>query len=98
MEKNKKSVFKVGKMHILENNGPLKAFCDLILFDSFIVKGLRVVEGKEGLFVGMPSEQGRDGKWFDTFHPLNRDTRKAVEEHILVEYIKKNEGHAESIT
>ncbi len=80
---NAKPVIKVERIHILEGEGPTKAFCDLLVLDSFLVKGLRVVQGKEGLFVSMPREQARDGKWYDTFHPVSKEVRKGLEELVL---------------
>jgi stage V sporulation protein G len=47
------------------------------------------VEGKNGLFVSMPSEQGRDGKWYDTFYPVSKEMRKGLEELVLESYNEK---------
>ena len=46
--------------------GKLRAFFDLKTSDGFIVKGFKLVEGISGLFVGMPSTQGKDGEYYDT--------------------------------
>ena len=73
----------VSRIHKLDGEGSLKAFCDLSLFDSFVVKGLRVVEGKEGLFVGMPSEPGKDGKWYNTFMPTTKEAREELDRVVL---------------
>jgi stage V sporulation protein G len=86
---NNKPIIKVERIHTLEGDGPTKAFCDLLILDAFLVKGLRVVEGKDGLFVGMPQQQGRDGKWYDTFHPVSREMRKGLQELVLENYSEK---------
>jgi len=83
---SEKSIIKVERFHSLAENGPSKAFCDLLLMDQFIVKGLRVVQGKEGLFVSMPQQQGRDGKWYDTFYPVSVDLRKDIQDYVLDKY------------
>ena len=80
---NTKPVVKVERIHRLDAEGPTKAFCDLLILDTFCVKGLRVVQGKEGLFLAMPQEQARDGKWYDTFYPISREMRKGLEELVL---------------
>ncbi|MFQ5952104.1 MAG: septation protein SpoVG family protein [Candidatus Omnitrophota bacterium] len=85
----KKPIVKVERIHPLEGDGPVKAFCDLLILDSFLVKGLKVVEGKNGLFVSMPREQGKDGKWYDTFHPTSKEMRKGLEELVLEGYNEK---------
>jgi stage V sporulation protein G len=86
---NEKPVVKVEKIKTLNGEGPTKAFCDLLILDTFLVRGLRVVEGKNGLFVGMPREQGRDGKWYETFYPVAKDMRKGLEELVLDSYNEK---------
>ena len=89
---NTKPVIKVERIHPLEGEGPTKAFCDLLVLDSFLVKGLRVVEGKEGLFVSMPREQARDGKWYDTFYPVSKEIRKGLEELVLESYSQEKKA------
>ena len=83
---NKKPVIQVDRIHRMNGKTPTKAFCDLLILDTFIVKGLKIVEGKNGLFLSMPSEQGKDGKWYDTFFPVSKEMRKGLEELVLESY------------
>ena len=53
---------KVMNIHRLTQEGHLKAFVDLGINDALLIKGIRVVEGKKGLFVSMPTEQGKN-RW-----------------------------------
>lgn len=76
----------VSRIHKLDGTGPTKAFCDLSVFDSFVIKGLRVVEGEKGLFVSMPSEAGKDGKWYNTVIPLRREVKDEIEKLVLEAY------------
>ena len=46
--------------------GKVRAFFDLITEEGFIIKGFRLVEGINGLFVSMPSQKGQDGEYYDT--------------------------------
>tara|TARA_Y100000593_G_C4213656_1_gene288127 strand:+ start:343 stop:648 length:306 start_codon:yes stop_codon:yes gene_type:complete len=48
------------------NFGKIKAFFDIETQEGFVIKGLKIVEGPTGLFVGKPSKQGKDGEWYDT--------------------------------
>lgn len=44
------------EMTLVENgNGPLKAYCTLMLNQSFVVKDVRLIETPKGLTVAMPS-------------------------------------------
>ena len=46
--------------------GKVRAFFDLTTDEGFIIKGFRLVEGINGLFVSMPSQKGQDGEYYDT--------------------------------
>ncbi|MDD5136309.1 MAG: SpoVG family protein [Candidatus Omnitrophica bacterium] len=76
----------VTRLHKLDGTGATKAFCDLSILDSLVINGLRVVEGKDGLFVSMPREEGRDGKWYNTVIPLKREVKDAIERVVLEAY------------
>jgi stage V sporulation protein G len=44
----------------------LRAYADVTLDDYLVIKGFRVLVTKSGgLFVGMPSKKGKDGKYYD---------------------------------
>ncbi|MCX5680121.1 MAG: SpoVG family protein [Candidatus Omnitrophica bacterium] len=76
----------VSRLHKLDGTGSTKAFCDLSVFDSFVIKGLRIVEGEKGLFVSMPREEGKDGKWYNTVIPLKREIKDEIERLVLEAY------------
>jgi len=76
----------IARIHKLDGAGSTKAFCDLSILDSFVIKGLRVVEGEKGLFVSMPREEGRDGKWYNTVIPLKREVKDEIEKLVLEAY------------
>ena len=69
-----------------DGEGSLKAYVDLAVGESFLIKGLRVVQGKNGVFVSMPRQQGKDGKWYETVSPLDEGTRTGLNELILGAY------------
>ena len=67
-------------------NSKLKAFVDVLFDDSYVVKGFRIVDSDKGLFVGMPQQMGRNGKWYDIFQPINEEIRQKLCETILACY------------
>lgn len=81
-----KNRIEVIRLNRLDGDGSLKAFCDIALFDAFIIKGLRVVSGKNGIFVGMPHQQGKDGRWYATIRPLSSEVKKVIENAVLEAY------------
>ena len=76
----------VTRIHKLDGVGATKAFCDISIADSFVVNGLRIVEGKDGLFVCMPREEGKDGKWYNTVIPLKREVKDEIERVVMEAY------------
>lgn len=68
-----------------DEESKLKAFVDVAI-SGFIVKGLRLVEGQKGLFLGMPQEQGKDGRWYSSFYPKSPEVLEALTEVVLAAY------------
>ncbi|KPK38015.1 MAG: hypothetical protein AMJ78_10685, partial [Omnitrophica WOR_2 bacterium SM23_29] len=61
----------------------LKAIVDVAIGEEFLVKGFRLVEGKNGLFVAVPRQQGNDGKWYGTAFPLTEEAKRELDRVIL---------------
>ena len=70
----------------LREEEKLKAFVTITFDDSFVVRGLRIIEGQRGLFVAMPSRTRRDGTFQDIAHPINKQMRDRLEETIVTAY------------
>jgi len=64
----------------------LRAYVNITIDNCFMIRGLKIIKGKEGLFVAMPNKQGKNGAFRDVAHPLNADTRKMLEDKILAKY------------
>lgn len=75
--------FSVKKLRKFDGEGSLKAIADIAIGEEFLVKGFRVVEGKNGLFVSEPRRPGNDGKWYDTACPLTDEAKKQIERVIM---------------
>ena len=48
------------------NWGKVRAFFDIMTDEGFTIKGFKIIEGINGLFVGVPSQKGKDDEYFDT--------------------------------
>ena len=75
----------------LREDAKLKAFASITLDDSFVIRGLKIIEGKTGTFVAMPSRRRKDGEYQDIAHPINNEARAEMERIILAEYRKEQE-------
>jgi len=64
----------------------LKAYVTITLDASFVVRDLKIIQGKSGYFVAMPSKRRKDGTYRDMAHPLNIETRQMIETKVMAEY------------
>ena len=67
----------------LRNEDKLKAFASVTFDNSFVVRGLKVINGSQGFFVSMPSRRHKDGTYRDIAHPINNEMRKLIEDRVL---------------
>lgn len=81
----------VARIHRLNSNSPVKAFADIKINESLLIKGLRVVQSAKGLFVSMPQEKSKDSKWYDTILPLSKEVRAEIVSKVLNSYNEKEE-------
>jgi stage V sporulation protein G len=65
--------------------GKLRAFFDLRTSEGIVVKGFKLVEGINGMFVGMPSQKGKDDEFFDTVF-MERDMREELNQIAMDAY------------
>ena len=70
--------------------GNVKAIASVSLDGMFVVKGLKVMDGKKGLFVSMPQESfpGKDGQkqYSNTFFALTNSAKMQLQEVVLDAY------------
>ena len=84
----------------LRSDEKLKAFVSITLNNAFVIRGLKVIHGNNGLFVAMPSRKRPDGQHQDLAHPINDATRKYLTQKVLTEYERemaaptRDEAHA----
>jgi len=77
------------------NLDKIKAFADITIEGSYVVKGLKVMEGSNGLFVSMPStklktpyenKKGETVLYQDTFFPVTKEARLELIDAVLGAY------------
>lgn len=77
-----------------DSNSKTVALATVTIADCLVLTGLRIVEGKKGMFVSMPqrklSKPDKNGnEYADIFFPVTKDFREALNEAILDVYEKK---------
>ena len=78
---------KAEKCLIYTGDSPVKARVNIVLDDMFIIKGVKIIDGKQGMFIAMPDYYNRThGVFRDVCHPMNNDCRIAMQEAALAAY------------
>ncbi len=72
-------------------DGKLRAYVTVTFEDCFVIHNVKVIEGKNGAFIAMPSRKTKTGEYKDVAHPINSDFRGLLQKRILEEYEKSLE-------
>lgn len=77
-----------------ENEVKLKAYADVTFDGSFVVHGLKIIDGQKGMFVAMPSRKMPDGEYKDIAHPITLELRKEITDTVIAKYneVMESEG------
>lgn len=70
----------------LRDEAKLKAFVNVTFDNSFVIRGLKVINGTKGYFVSMPSRKRQNGTHQDIAHPINNEMRRMIEDKVLAAY------------
>jgi stage V sporulation protein G len=69
-----------------EDGGKLKAYVDVTFDESFVIHGLKIIEGQNGLFVAMPSRRMPNGEFKDIAHPITPELRNELTDFIIKKF------------
>ncbi len=76
------------KVKKVNADGKLKAYVSLTFDNCFVIHNLKVIEGKDGIFVAMPNRKTKKGEFKDIAHPINSECRSIIQNKIIEEYNK----------
>lgn len=69
----------VSKMYKLEGEGKIKAFVDLTFGGVLQVKGFKIVDGVNGLFLSYPSTKSKkDEKYYNSVYVIDEVMREEM--------------------
>lgn len=77
------------RVRLIENSdSQLKAIASIVIDGCFAIHDIKIIEGKDGLFIAMPSRKTAEGNFKDIAHPINSEARAMVKEAIIERYQK----------
>ena len=73
------------KIYPHSGDGPITAFASVTLGGCFAIRGVKVMKGKNGVFVSMPSRQVK-GAYQDICYPCTKAFKREFDRKILDAY------------
>ena len=77
------------------SDGKLKAYVTVTFDDCFVVHNVKVIEGRGGSFIAMPSRKTRNGEYKDIAHPIKPEFRERMQQLILEAFDREADDHQE---
>ncbi len=84
------------RIYHMEDTGNLKAYATVTLDEAFVIHGLKVLEGENGLWVSMPASKNKKGEYKDVFHPITKESREILVSAVIKAYEGSPASGAES--
>lgn len=73
--------------------GHMKAIAEIVLNDQFIVRGLRIMDGENGLYIVYPADPFVKGEDYKSIcNPVTRQLREHIENTVLEKYTEMQKG------
>ncbi|MDR1674125.1 MAG: septation regulator SpoVG [Oscillospiraceae bacterium] len=66
----------------------LKAAVSITVGEHFVIHDVKIIQGRERIFVAMPSRKDENGVYRDIVHPISEEFRQAIEKAVLDEYYR----------
>ncbi len=70
----------------VSSEGKLKAYVTVTFDDCFVIHNVKIIEGKTGVFIAMPSRKTKTGEYKDIAHPISPDFRSRLQDSIVAAY------------
>jgi stage V sporulation protein G len=70
----------------VSSEGKLKAYVTVTFDDCFVIHNVKIIEGKTGVFIAMPSRKTKTGEYKDIAHPISPDFRTKLQDAIVLSY------------
>jgi len=74
----------------INTNNRIVALATIVINNSIAINDIKVLEGDNGLFIGMPSRKMKSGEYRDIAYPINKEIRQLIQNAITEEYNKIN--------
>ncbi|HOZ72388.1 MAG TPA: septation regulator SpoVG [Spirochaetales bacterium] len=70
----------------VSGEGKLRAYVTVTFDNCFVIHNVKLIDGRAGIFMAMPSRKTKNGDYKDVAHPICPSFRSMMEEKILALY------------
>lgn len=74
------------------NGSMIQAYAAVTFDDSLVVRDMRIIEGKNGIFLSMPARRKRNGDYQDVCFPISAELRDNLESRVLERFDEELAG------
>lgn len=77
------------KVKVIPNNNPdsnLKGFAQITMDDCFVVSGVKVFDGENGMFLQMPQYKNSAGEYKNVANPVTKDFHNELSNKVIAAY------------
>ena len=82
----------VADIRKVNSDSKLKAYADVKVAGSLLLRGFSVFQGENGLFVAFPRRANKDGKWFETVTVMDEKLGREIKDMVLEAYDRETDG------
>lgn len=72
-----------------EGNNNIKGYANVTVNNAFAINNVKIVDGKNGLFVQMPNYKKSDGSYSDIAYPVTAEMREKINSSVMAAYQKE---------
>ena len=70
----------------VHSEGKLRAYATVTFEDCFVIHNVKIIEGRNGVFIAMPSRMTKTGEYKDVAHPISSEFRNELQDRLLEAY------------
>ena len=74
------------RIHSIKPNESIKGTASVNINGAFAIRGVKIIEGSNGLFVSMPSYKAGNGEYKDICFPCTKEARQQFNDAVLNAY------------
>ncbi|MCD2345097.1 SpoVG family protein [Clostridium guangxiense] len=78
---------RITKNSSILKDSKIRGFVSITIDNAIAVNGIRLIEGKKGMFLSFPDRKNKNGnEYVDIAFPINNEARNAITEAVLNAY------------